>query len=516
MEASGEGAAPVPSSTSRSGDVCLNEEEQKLFQLLKDVVKAFGLSTVLRCAGGWVRDKLLGKTSHDIDIAIDNMTGEAFANRLNEYLVSRGEDRTHVAVIQSNPDQSKHLETAKVKVQGVEVDFVNLRSESYTSTSRIPEIEFGTAEQDALRRDFTINALFYNIGSGNVEDLTGKGLQDLRSGLIRTPLPALQTFMDDPLRVMRAIRFASRLDFELDQDIVDAVSTREVKNALETKVSRERISTEFESTLEGPNPKLAFRLIRSFQLLDIVLNVPENVRQELPMGYADPCISAAIFMDDMMKTANADKHSTKIGLLSALLLPLKDFTTSPDKKNKTMGLPEHLVGLAMKKKKDATLVGILQRAASDIHGISVDLIDDISSVSDEVKIKLGLAIRSSKDLWRIASALSFLLGLAFGKSLKEEETRYSTTSSSSGEESCDLASKSASYMRKIDEAAVSLKLDKAWQIRPLINGKEVMKILDAKGPIIGKATGEMISWQLAHPDATVEECKEWLISNYKQ
>jgi len=83
-------------------------------------------------------------------------------------------------VIRSNPDQSKHLETAKVKYQGIEIDFVNLRSESYASTSRIPEIEFGTAEEDAVRRDFTINALFYNIGQGNVEDLTGKGLEDLR------------------------------------------------------------------------------------------------------------------------------------------------------------------------------------------------------------------------------------------------------------------------------------------------------------------------------------------------
>ena len=170
----------VSSPSDESGVIKLDEGEQKLFDLLKNVVKELDLSTELRCAGGWVRDKLLGRKSEDIDIAVDNMTGESFANRFNEYLVSHGGEKSHVAVIQSNPDQSKHLETAKVKYQGLEIDFVNLRSESYASTSRIPEIEFGTAEQDATRRDFTINALFFNIRNGSVEDLTLKGLQDLR------------------------------------------------------------------------------------------------------------------------------------------------------------------------------------------------------------------------------------------------------------------------------------------------------------------------------------------------
>mmetsp|Transcript_4126 Transcript_4126/g.11998 ORF Transcript_4126/g.11998 Transcript_4126/m.11998 type:complete len:165 (+) Transcript_4126:106-600(+) len=159
----------------------LNEEERRLFDLLRSVARGLGDKQVeVRCAGGWVRDKLLGRGSDDIDIALDTMSGEEFANHLNEYLTSHGEQRANVAVIRSNPDQSKHLETAKVKYQGIEIDFVNLRSESYASTSRIPEIEFGTAEEDAVRRDFTINALFYNIGQGNVEDLTGKGLEDLR------------------------------------------------------------------------------------------------------------------------------------------------------------------------------------------------------------------------------------------------------------------------------------------------------------------------------------------------
>jgi tRNA nucleotidyltransferase (CCA-adding enzyme) len=92
------------------------------------------------------------------------------------------------------------------------IDLVNLRSEEYAADSRVPVIEIGTPEQDAMRRDLTVNALFYNINTGQIEDLTGKGISDLQARICRTPLDPLQTFMDDPLRVLRAVRFARRFD----------------------------------------------------------------------------------------------------------------------------------------------------------------------------------------------------------------------------------------------------------------------------------------------------------------
>ena len=99
-------------------------------------------------------------------------------------------------MIAANPDQSKHLETATLRVDGISIDLVNLRSETYTQDSRIPEMVMGTPLQDAERRDFTINSLFYNINQRSVEDFTGKGLQDLRDGIIRTPLDPETTFLD--------------------------------------------------------------------------------------------------------------------------------------------------------------------------------------------------------------------------------------------------------------------------------------------------------------------------------
>lgn len=138
----------------------------------------------------------MGRESLDVDIALDDMLGKDFAERVNSYLKAHGQPTHHVAVIMSNPEQSKHLETARMKVRGLWIDLVNLRSEEYAHHSRIPTMEFGTPEQDAHRRDFTINAMFYNINNGVIEDFTGRGLQDLRDGIIRTPLPPKETFMD--------------------------------------------------------------------------------------------------------------------------------------------------------------------------------------------------------------------------------------------------------------------------------------------------------------------------------
>ena len=143
--------------------VVCTAEERRIFDTLLDVVKTYDLPVTLRVAGGWVRDKLLGKHSSDIDIALDTCMGQEFALKVNEYLSSRGEETRGVGVIQSNPDQSKHLETATMRVHGAWLDLVNLRSESYSEGSRIPEARFGTAAEDAERRDLTINALFYNI-----------------------------------------------------------------------------------------------------------------------------------------------------------------------------------------------------------------------------------------------------------------------------------------------------------------------------------------------------------------
>lgn len=214
---------------------------------------------ILRWAGGWVRDKVLGRPSHDIDVAINIMTGEAFGDALKAFCKVPENIKNHdlqeqdvgnIHHIEKNPEKSKNLATATVKIFGLDVDFVNLRTETYAEDSRNPEMEFGTAEEDARRRDATVNALFYNIHTDEVEDFVG-GLEDMEAQIIRTPMDPFQTFMDDPLRVLRLVRFASRLGFTIEPNVKENMGNESVLEALQAKISRERVGVEVEKMLKG-------------------------------------------------------------------------------------------------------------------------------------------------------------------------------------------------------------------------------------------------------------------------
>ena len=235
----------------------------------------------LRFAGGWVRDKLLGLSSKDIDVAISNMTGSEFGSLMKQFVELpealdkyEGDLLGRLSKIEANPEKSKHLETATTKVLGFDIDLVNLRKETYTNDSRNPKVEFGTAEEDALRRDSTINALFYNLQTSEVEDFTGRGFQDMQRKVIKTPLAPLQTFNDDPLRVLRSVRFASRFMYNIAPEDEMAVRDPTIKAALRLKITRERVGTEIFKMLGWPDPPKALSLLegpgahRALSLID--------------------------------------------------------------------------------------------------------------------------------------------------------------------------------------------------------------------------------------------------------
>jgi len=312
----------------------LTKGEQELFNLLTEVIHESDITSTLRVAGGWVRDKLLateefkrgGGTNSvrdgsvdldrltskfkgpssgrqgskligissdrrgspssppslvdanelpvDIDIALDDMLGREFADRLNDWLAEHGRDKISVGVVLKNPEKSKHLETATMKVGQFWIDFVNLRAEEYTEDSRIPDLmRIGTAEEDSFRRDLTINSLFYNINTGEVEDFTGKGFNDLRRGVVATPLPALTTLLDDPLRVLRSVRFAARLRFTMEDSLREAAMTKSVRVALSQKVARERIGSEVDLMLRSQDPVGAMRLLINLNLATTVFPI---------------------------------------------------------------------------------------------------------------------------------------------------------------------------------------------------------------------------------------------------
>ena len=253
-----------------------------------------------RIAGGWVRDKLLGLPSHDLDVSLSSMTGHHFALFLKAYLESEVFPRTplaremqeaapsharisHIGKIAANPEQSKNLETATARVLGFDLDFVNLRKEVYEGTHRIPIMSFGTPLEDAMRRDMTVNALFYNVHTAAIEDWTQHGLADLRDGIVRTPMDPTATFTDDPLRILRCVRFGSRFGYTIHPDILAAlaVPASPLHAALASKVSRERVGIEVDKMLSGRDPRYALQLLAQLQLYWVVFMPPPALSQRM-------------------------------------------------------------------------------------------------------------------------------------------------------------------------------------------------------------------------------------------
>ncbi|XP_028782087.1 putative CCA tRNA nucleotidyltransferase 2 isoform X2 [Neltuma alba] len=491
----------------------LSDMEKKIFDRLLATLRQFGLETQLRVAGGWVRDKLLGKDCYDIDIALDNMMGTEFVDKVREYLLSVGEDAQGVCVIESNPDQSKHLETARMRLFDIWIDFVNLRSEEYAENSRIPTKQrFGTAEEDAYRRDLTINSLFYNINTDSVEDFTKRGISDLKSGKIVTPLPPKETFLDDPLRVLRAIRFGARFDFTLDEDLKRAAACDEVKEALAAKISRERIGTEIDLMVSGNQPVKAITYICDLTLFWVVFSLPPGFEPPITDGCDRHCIN---YLDTtwnlihLVGESSFTDEQRRLTLYAALFLPLRS-TAYKDKKAK-IPVVNHIIRESLKRKgKDAEKVLELHQSSYKLMSLipclasngdvnlDVDWMRDLADVplSSRLRVLTGFLLRELKEYWRVAL---FISTLVHPVDIGEAEDEHSQL--------C----KRRDLFKTLENSIIKLGLENIWDVKPLINGKEVMSALQLKGgPLVKEWLDKAMAWQLAHPSGTAEECIDWL------
>ncbi|RYU90232.1 HD domain-containing protein [Mucilaginibacter terrigena] len=205
--------------------------------------------------GGYVRDIFLKRPSKDIDIVILG-NGIAFAEAV-------------AATLNVKVSVFKNFGTAMLRYQDVEVEFVGARKESYRSDSRKPIVENGTLEDDQKRRDFTINALAIALHGdefGTLIDPFG-GIADLDAKLIRTPLNPVETFSDDPLRMMRAIRFASQLNFKIDDEAIAAIKSNLHRIKI---VSQERTTDELNKIILSPKPSIGFNYLFDTGLLHII------------------------------------------------------------------------------------------------------------------------------------------------------------------------------------------------------------------------------------------------------
>jgi poly(A) polymerase len=234
-----------------------------IFSIISET--ADGLEQETYVIGGFVRDLILNRPSSDIDVVTIG-SGIELAERVAKRLGSR----IQVSVF-------KNFGTAMLKYQSLEIEFVGARKESYSENSRKPVVENGTLEEDQNRRDFTINALAIRLNADRFGELIDpfNGIQDIENKLIRTPLDPGITFSDDPLRMMRAIRFATQLGFSIEANTLQAITKN--KNRINI-ISRERIGDELNKIILSSKPSVGFKLLEKTGLLEIVF--PELYRMK--------------------------------------------------------------------------------------------------------------------------------------------------------------------------------------------------------------------------------------------
>ena len=235
--------------------------KHKVFRVISEIADEKKVSCFV--IGGFVRDILLDRPSKDVDIVVVGNgidLAEAAAKRLGQ--------NVSVAVF-------RNFGTAQFVFNGLEVEFVGARKESYRSNSRKPIVEDGTLEDDQNRRDFTINAMAISLNSATYGQLTDpfNGIEHLQQKRIVTPLDPDITFSDDPLRMLRAIRFASQLGFEIDSETFASIKRNAPRISI---ISRERIADELNKIVLSPKPSVGFKLLDECDLLELIF--PELVR----------------------------------------------------------------------------------------------------------------------------------------------------------------------------------------------------------------------------------------------
>ena len=497
----------------------ITADERELFELLKGITSVVAPNVTLRVAGGWVRDKLLGKESNDIDIMVDNMSGEKIARLITDFM---GLEGPHV--IEANPDASKHLETAGANIpisNGTvfDLDFAMARQEVYHDDSRIPDIKPATAEEDAFRRDLTINSLFYNVTTGQLEDFTGQGLADLQTMTIRTPEAPLKTFQDDPLRIFRTIRFVSRYNGTIDPETYSAMMDPSLREAIQTKVKKERVQEELSKTLKGPNPTMALKLLKETGILrDILEEATKGSQYEgrlapFDMDQNNPHHELTVWDHTMKVVENvldfypeADPERRLIMVLTALM---HDFGK--------LAIDLHV------EKDDRTSYHGHEDASEEISNMILKYLRFNNKMSAEVSKLVGQHMRVhqlERNTGASSKALRKFLRRMGEMSLNWVDVMNHTIadaySKGEGDVPAEVIEKYQAMQQELETALMSMTLmNDTNKVAPILNGREIMDILGVSpGPIVGQVGDFLKDIVDDNPALTKEEAAERVKSQF--
>lgn len=444
--------------------------EKKVIDLSEKIIDSYRSEKeiIVRICGGSIRDKLLDVKTYDVDLSVEGITGEEFARKVEEITDKNGDE--DIGVIR-NREKSSHLASAKICFRGenLSVDVMGLRHDSYSDDTRVPTITTGTPKQDAERRDFTINTLFYNINTKKIEDFLG-GVDDLKNKRLRTTYDTELSFSDDPLRILRLLRFSAKYLFPIDDTYINAV--KKSKEAYKTKVNVERAGVEIRQSLSNPNTDKYIEYVIKADMFELIFDplthwnldketVLKNVKKVVSRQIPDECkmyiVLGAIFYQ------------------LAYLDPIQD----PLRKKCLISPIECAILRDMK---------FTSNTAASVQSfvVGTKIITDIYKSGELKRLTVGKLVNTLGTNWEHVCYL--LLDDAVYNYFKKDIVSFITSEN----------------------------LAKCVAIQPLMRGNDIAKILGINASKeIAKLTKEMIEWQIENPNGTAEEYKNIIKSRNK-
>lgn len=498
----------------------LTQDESEIFLVIREVIAKYTPSTQAFAVGGWVRDKLLGLNPDDLDVMISNMSGEDFARLVTTHLNIKDPH-----VIKANPEASKNITTAKSyiplssgKIQ--EVDFAQARTEVYKEDSRIPTLKPATPQEDAHRRDLTINSIFFNIVENKLEDFTGMGIKDLISDTIRTPEDPLKTFKDDPLRIFRVIRFSAKYNGKIDPETYNAMKDPSLRSDINNKVSKERIGQEFLKMLKNPNPQISIQLLKDTGLWDDIVSQSvkgtpyEGQLAPLDMEQNNPWHTLTVWGHTMEVVKNvfekykeAEPEKRMLMLLAALMHDLgktykKIWSDSKSHPGRTSYIGHEF--------ESAKLVELIMRYLKMEGG----LIDKVSKMAQQ-HMRPHVLDKAGENAFRKfirqmgEQSLEWLdmFNLAMADALAKDVVQDP-----------EVLAKYQAIENKLQQAMSSLSIAPVSQgkMKPILNGQEAMEVLNIKpGAWMNQIMEFIKELRDANPNISKEEAAMLLKEKYK-
>jgi putative nucleotidyltransferase with HDIG domain len=449
---------------------------EEAIKLIASVIRGSKYDNKVFIAGGYVRDNLLGLRSKDVDLVVDGHGIEGgikvatfIAKKLGIYKKD------------SNPVIFPRFRTAKLTLKlesgDIDVEFVAPRKEKYEQGSRKPIVSVGTIEDDAFRRDFTINALFKNLTTGEIFDLTGRSIKDLNKKVIQTTGNPDWIFSEDPLRILRAIRFAFKYNFDLPLSVIRSIK----KNAEKLKnISSERIQDELNKILVLEKPSKAIRMFRITGILKYTIPELEKLHKLQQNKFHKH--------DAFKHTLNVlDAVPTELILrLSALFHDIGKSITRTEKDGKIQFIGHASVG----SKIAAEIMKRLKYSNSDIEKVQklINYHMDLKSAGPEGDQISDKSLR--KFIYRVSDMLEPALKLIHADNISHAD-----------------AHSMPKQIDKIRKRIEKMDINSILNTKSILDGNEIAS-LGAKGPLIGKIKKRILEKAIENPSLSKKQAIE--------